>query len=158
MHRTSIDLSETQRIELVKLLNDRLADLIDLQLQAKHAHWNVKGPYFQALHLLFDGLAGVLTEHIDTTAERITALGGTAEGTLAAVGARTSLPAYPLNITEGLQHVEKLSQAVARLCQAVRSGIDRAAEWGDQGTADLLTGLSRDLDKQLWFLEAHLQK
>lgn len=158
MHRTSIDLSETQRIELVKLLNDRLADLIDLQLQAKHAHWNVKGPHFYALHLLFDGLAGVLAEHIDITAERITALGGTAEGTLAAVGPRTSLPAYPLNITEGVQHVEKLAHAVARLCQAVRAGIDRATEWGDQGTADLLTGLSRELDKQLWFLEAHLQK
>jgi starvation-inducible DNA-binding protein len=158
VHPTSIDIPEQQRAEVVQLLNSRLADLIDLQLQAKQAHWNVKGPHFIALHELFDGVFAALTGHIDATAERIAALGGTAEGTLAAVQQRTSLPPYPVTLTDGMQHVEKLSKAVALAGKAVRADIVRSAELGDQDTADLLTGVSRDLDQQLWFLEAHLQK
>ena len=77
MHKTRIDLSEKTRRKVTDLLNARLADAIDLQAQAKHAHWNVKGPSFIALHELFDDIAENIEEHIDTLAERVTALGGT---------------------------------------------------------------------------------
>src|ERR1019366_667530 len=94
---------------------------------------------------------------VDTVAERIVALGGIAEGTIGAVGKRTKLPAYPVNITSGRDHVEALSTALAAVGKSVRAAIDRATELGDADTADLFTGASRDIDKKLWFVEAHLQ-
>lgn len=157
MHKTRIDLPESKREPLVKLLNERLADLIDLGLQIKQAHWNVKGPNFIALHKLFDEFSDDIAEHVDTTAERITALGGIAEGTLQAVSKRTSLAAYSLTLSEGRGHVDALATAIAAVGKGARLAIDESAALGDADTADLFTGLSRDLDKQLWFLEAHLQ-
>jgi len=138
-------------------LNERLADAIDLGAQTKHAHWNVKGPHFIALHELFDKVAESVEDHIDDIAERITALGGTAYGTIRAAAKATSLKAYPEDITEGMEHVEALSSALADFGKKVRKGIDQTGKWGDADTADLLTGISRDIDKYLWFLEAHLQ-
>lgn len=157
MNPTKNDLPAEKRAALAQLLNDALASLIDLQLQAKQAHWNVKGPTFIALHELFDSVAGDVTEFVDTVAERIVALGGIAEGTLSVVGLRTKLAAYPLGITSGRDHVEALSTGLAVVCKAVRAAIDRATELDDADTADLFTGISRDLDKKLWFVEAHLQ-
>ena len=157
MNPTKNDLSTDRRVAITQLLNDRLADLIDLQLQAKQAHWNVKGPTFIALHELFDSVYEAVGDHVDTAAERIVALGGTAEGTLGAVSKRTKLNAYPLTIANGRDHVEALSTALATVGKSVRSAIDRSNELGDADTADLFTEVSRDLDKKLWFVEAHLQ-
>lgn len=156
MFDTRNDLSADSRAKVIRLLNARLADAIDLGLQAKHAHWNVKGPHFIALHELFDRLAGEIGEQVDTMAERVTALGGTAGGTLGAVVRTTSLPAYPESISDGLAHVEALAGAVADFARKVRLGIDEAEEFGDADTADLFTQVSRETDKQLWLLEAHL--
>jgi len=157
MHNTRIDLGLRARGRVIDLLNARLADAIDLQLQVRHAHWNVKGPAFIALHELFDRIAGALGGHIDELAERITVLGGIAEGTVGAVAGRSKLDAYPLDIAEGRAHLDALAAALARFGKSVRKGIDEAAKAGDAGTSDLLTGLSRETDKQLWLLEAHLQ-
>lgn len=157
MNPTKNDLSAEQRTSLAQLLNERLADLIDLGLQAKQAHWNVKGPTFIALHELFDSVAEKIEEFVDDVAERVVALGGIAEGTIGIVGKRTKLAAYPPNITSGRDHVEALSTALATVGKAVRAAIDRATELGDADTADLFTGISRDIDKKLWFVEAHLQ-
>ena len=156
MFDTRNDLSADTRTKTIRLLNARLADAIDLGLQTKFAHWNVKGPHFIALHELFDTIAGQIEEQVDTIAERVTALGGTANGTLGAVARATSLPAYPENIADGLAHVEALAGAVADFARKVRSAIDEAAGLQDADTADLFTGVSRETDKQLWFLEAHL--
>ena len=157
MNPTKNDLPADKRASLCQLLNERLADLIDLQLQAKQAHWNVKGPTFVALHELFDSVAEGTEEFVDTVAERVVALGGIAEGTISIVGQRTKLPAYPPNITSGRDHVEALSTALATVGKAVRTAIDRATELSDADTADLFTEISRDIDKKLWFVEAHLQ-
>lgn len=157
MHPTKNDLPAEKRSALAKLLNERLADLIDLGLQAKQAHWNVKGPHFVALHELFDDAAEEIDEYIDTVAERVVALGGTAEGTLGAVGKRTKLPAYPLTISRGREHVDAFSTAIATAGAAIRAAIDQATSLGDADTADLFTEVSRGLDKRLWFVEAHLQ-
>ena len=83
MYKTKIDLSEKVRRNVAGILNDRLAYAIDLQSQIKQAHWNVKGPNFIALHELFDKLSDAVLEQIDEIAERVTSLGGTAEGTVA---------------------------------------------------------------------------
>jgi len=157
MHKTRIDLPAKKRAPAIKLINERLADMIDLGLQTKQAHWNVKGPSFIALHELFDDIAEGLEEHVDAAAERITALGGIAEGTLQSTAKRTSLSAYPLDISAGRDHVEALAAAIAAVGKLVREAIDESNKLGDADTADLFTGASRYLDKQLWFVEAHLQ-
>ena len=157
MHKTRNDLPERTRKKLADLLNLRLADAVDLKLSAKHAHWNVKGPRFIALHQLFDGLAAALDGPVDEIAERITALGGTADGSIGLVARRTSLDPYPAEVVSGLGHVEALAAAVAAFGARLRKAIDQAGKLGDEGTADLLTGVSREMDKQLWLLEAHLQ-
>ena len=157
MYETKNDLPESTRRKVADLLNERLADAIDLGTQTKHAHWNVKGPNFIALHELFDKIAENVEDHIDEIAERITALGGTAFGTLAAAARATSLAQYPEDITEGPAHVAALATALASFGKNVRTGIDQTGKLGDADSADLLTGISRDVDKYLWFLEAHLQ-
>jgi starvation-inducible DNA-binding protein len=157
MHDTRNDLPARTRAKVIESLNARLADAIDLGAQTKHAHWNVKGPNFIALHELFDKIAESVEEHIDELAERITALGGTAYGTIAAVVRSSSLAPYPENIVEGLQHVDALAAALAQFGKKIRKGIDEAGKQGDADTADLYTGISREADKNLWFLEAHLQ-
>lgn len=157
MHSTRNDLASDIRGKVAELLNARLSDVIDLHLQAKQAHWNVKGPNFIALHELFDKLAEESEEYVDDIAERITALGGTAKGTAAAVVKASQLDAYPLDIINGREHVTALANSVAQAGKAVRAAIDGADTLGDADTADLFTGVSRGLDKWLWLLEAHIQ-
>jgi starvation-inducible DNA-binding protein len=157
MYTTRIDLPHKLRGKLEKLLNSRLADALDLESASKQAHWNVKGANFIALHGLFDQLHGSIEQHVDCIAERITALGGNAHGTVHAAAVASSLAPYPLNISDGVEHLEALSERLADFGKKVRAAIDVSAQLGDADTADLLTGVSRDADKYLWFLEAHLQ-
>lgn len=145
------------RGQLEKLLNARLADALDLESATKQAHWNVKGPHFIALHELFDQLHRNVQLHVERIAERITALGGTARGTLQAAVRASSLTPYPEDLSDGMQHVRALSERVADFGNKARAAIESAARLGDADTADLFTGVSRDSDNYLWFLEAHLQ-
>lgn len=157
MNPTKIDLTPDHRQQVCSLLNARLADIIDLTLQAKQAHWNVKGPNFIALHKLFDEVYEVLAEQTDEIAERIAALGGNPEGRVQAVVKTTTLPAYPEGIHGGRAHVDALSSGLAVFGKSVREGINQTAVLGDADSSDLLTGISREVDKYLWFVEAHLQ-
>ena len=157
MFATKNDLPEATRVKLCKLLNDRLADSIDLMLQTKQAHWNVKGPHFISYHLLFDGVFEAVSEGVDNLAERLVQLGGKAEGTVQAVSKRTSVAPYPIEIADGHAHIEALSTALAHVGKGAREAIDTSDQLGDKDTADLFTGISRAIDKQLWFVEAHLQ-
>ncbi len=155
MHRTRNDLPQKVRANVIATLGDRLADATDLMLQTKQAHWNVKGPNFIALHELFDKVNESSEEWVDLIAERIVQLGGTAEGTVQATAKRTSLTPYSLSIVDGEDHVEALSSALAAFGKKVRAAIDEAAKAGDADTADIFTEISRDVDKYLWFVEAH---
>lgn len=152
---TQNDLAESVRIEAITLLNQELADALDLHLQAKQAHWNVKGPGFIALHELFDEVEEQLEEYADEIAERAVALGGTAFGTVRTAAVRSRLPEYPLQISSAPDHIAALSAALARFAKSTRAAIDAASELGDGGTADLFTGVSRGIDKLLWKVEAH---
>jgi starvation-inducible DNA-binding protein len=156
MFDTRNDLPANVREQVIALLNARLADAIDLGAQSKYAHWNVKGPNFIALHELFDKVAESIEEQTDTIAERITALGGSACGTIRVVARNSTLKPYPEEISEGLAHVDALSAALADHGAKLRAAIDAADRLGDADTADLFTGVSREMDKHLWFLEAHL--
>ena len=152
---TQNDLPERVRVEAITLLNQQLADALDLHLQAKQAHWNVKGPNFIALHELFDEVEEELEEHADDIAERAVTLGGTAFGTVRTAATRSRLAEYPLHIHLGAEHVAALSAALAQFARSTRAAIDFAAELGDADTADLFTGVSRSVDKLLWKVEAH---
>lgn len=155
--RTLVDIPAEPRATLVGLLNQHLANTFDLYSHVKQAHWNVKGPDFYALHLLFDEIAGELSEFVDLIAERVTALGGYAQGTLRMAAGVTSLPEYPGDITDGVEHVTALVERLGPYANGVRQAIDQSANLGDPTTADLFTEVSRQADKRLWFLEAHLQ-
>jgi starvation-inducible DNA-binding protein len=157
LHHSKIDISKAKREKLVGILNQRLADAADLKSQAKQAHWNVKGSNFIALHELFDQVSTELDTHVDDIAERITTLGGVAMGTVRLAAKNSSLSEYPHEISDGTAHVDALSSALADFGKKVRKDIDTTDGLGDKDTADLFTGVSRSIDKLLWFVEAHNQ-
>lgn len=157
LHETKNDIAKATREKVIAVLNQRLADAIDLKTQTKQAHWNVKGMQFIALHELFDQVATAVEGHTDTIAERITSLGGTAFGTARVAAQNSSLSEYPLEITDGTAHVDALSSALADFGKKIRQDIDNTDGLGDRDTADLFTGISREIDKLLWFVEAHIQ-
>jgi len=142
---------------MITLLNQQLADGLDLGLQAKQAHWNVKGPNFIGLHGLFDKVAEAVEEFSDEIAERAIELGGVAFGTVQVITKQSRLAPYPLHITSGKEHTAALSSALAAFGASTRAAIDAAGEAGDADTADLFTEVSRGVDKLLWFVEAHAQ-
>jgi len=156
MYKTKNDLPEKTRAACVELLNQRLADSIDLMVQAKQAHWNVKVPNFISLHRLFDEVATAAAEHADLIAEGIMQLGGAAEGTIRVASQRSELPEYPRAISSGADHVATLSTALAAFGARVRRAIDEADKLGDKTTADVFTEISRGVDEKLWFVETHL--
>lgn len=157
LYASRIDLAEDIRAKVIPLLNQTLAATIDLQSQAKQAHWNVKGLDFLQLHELFDEMSGELIELIDLIAERVTSLAGIALGTARIAASESILPEYPLTAVSGLEHLTALADRYAAYAAHVRSGISQSEDYGDADTADLYTEISRAIDKRLWFLEAHLQ-
>lgn len=157
MHPTKNDLAADIRKKVADLLNGLLAISVDLDTQLKQAHWNVKGPHFRPLHELFDDIAEDAEDYSDLIAERIVQLGGTAFGTARVAASKSALKEYPLEITAGPAHVEAVAEAIAVFARHARKGIDETGGWGDQDTADILTEVSRGLDKWLWMVEAHLQ-
>ena len=158
LYATRIDLPVEVRTQIIAILGTTLATTLDLKTQIKQAHWNVKGLDFYQLHLLFDELAGEIEEYVDMVAERITALGGTPLGTARVAAANSVLPEYPLDAVTGIDHVTALSDRYGVYAAHVRTAIADTADLGDADTSDLYTEISRNIDKRLWFLEAHLVK
>ena len=154
---TKINIPENNRRPLIELLNARLADTIDMQTQAKFAHWNVKGEDFYQLHLLFDSIAEHVEEAVDLIAERITVLGGRANGTARQTVANSSIKEYDLNVLHGMDHVRALLDRLAAVSNAGRKAIKECAVLGDDATADVFTEIVRAADKDIYFLQSHLQ-
>jgi starvation-inducible DNA-binding protein len=155
-HSTAIDLPASARASLVTLLNQQLANISDLYSQTKQAHWNVRGKDFYQLHKLFDDLAEPLEEFIDTIAERAVTLGGLATGTVRNAAAASELPEFPLQ-PGGIEYARELAQRFAKAGNSVREAIDTSDDLGDRDCADIFTDISRELDKSLYFLEAHFR-
>jgi starvation-inducible DNA-binding protein len=157
LYETENDLPKDTRAELIAVINQRLADAIDLQAQLKQAHWNVKGPHFIGLHELFDKIAEEVESYVDMVAERIVQLGGIAEGTVRVAASRSRLDEYPLEIADGSAHVEAVARALSTFGREARMTIDETDALNDADTADMFTEISRGIDKWLWFVEAHAQ-
>jgi starvation-inducible DNA-binding protein len=154
---TGVDIPAADRANVIEVLNQHLADSADLGSQAKQAHWNVKGPDFWQLHKLFDEVAGEAAEWADLCAERVTALGGFATGTVRMAASSSALPEFPSDITDSMDYVRALAARVAAFTNSAREAINATDKLGDANTADLFTEISRCADRYLYFLEAHLQ-
>jgi starvation-inducible DNA-binding protein len=152
---TKNSLDAAKRGKSVVLLGMGLVHALDLERQAKQAHWNVKGANFGALHELFDRVAQEAEDHSDLLAERLVTLGGTADGRIETLAQRSTLPHYPLEARSGTEHIDALTLALAAFGTVVRDAVDEAAGWGDADTADVFTEISRAVDKALWMVEAH---
>lgn len=155
--KTRIDIDANTRQQMIKILNAQLADTFDMFSLIKQAHWNIKGTQFIALHKLFDELADGLLGYVDMLAERVTALGGLAMGSVRLAATSSRLDAYPPDLLQDIASVQFLADQMAQLAATTRSAADQAEELGDMATNDLFIEVVRDLDKWLWFLEAHLQ-
>ncbi len=158
MHKTKNAVKSNAKTLSIELLNARVADVIDLALVTKQAHWNLKGPQFIAIHEMLDGFRTEIDDSVDTMAERVVQLGGTALGTTQTVAKATKLAPYPTDIYAISDHLAALIERYGACANAVRENIDQTAEAGDADTADIFTQVSRSLDKALWFLEAHVQE
>ncbi len=157
-HQTLNNLASNAKSVAIELLNARVADCIDLALLTKQAHWNLKGRQFIGVHEMLDGFRGQVDGYVDTMAERVTQLGGTALGTTQTTAKTTTLTPYPVDIYAVPDHLNALIERYGKAANNVRASIDQAAEAGDADTADIFTEVSRGLDKALWFLEAHMQE
>jgi starvation-inducible DNA-binding protein len=157
LYETENDLPKADRVELISLINQRLADILDLQAQLKQAHWNVKGPHFIGLHELFDEIAEDVEKYVDMIAERAVQLGGIALGTVRVAASTSKLDEYPLDIADGSSHIEAVARALSTFGREARMTIDETDALDDADTADMFTEISRAIDKWLWFVEAHTQ-
>jgi starvation-inducible DNA-binding protein len=155
MQPTHNTLSDNIRTQSIDLLNKHLSAAIDLHAQLKQAHWNVRGPCFIAVHTLFDTVSAEVEGYSDRIAERAGALGGVARGTIRTAAECSFLLPYPLNIADERQHIFAVAAALAAFGESVREAINHAATFGDTGTADLFTDVSRGIDQQLWLVESH---
>ncbi|QHI95024.1 DNA starvation/stationary phase protection protein Dps [Aristophania vespae] len=155
--RTKNNTPDNTKAVSIELLNARLADLIDLALVTKQAHWNLKGTHFIGVHLMLDGFRTQVDNFADMAAERAVQLGGYAFGTVQTVDKKTTCKPYPTDIYKIEDHLKALIERYGQVGNNIREAIKTTAEAGDDDTADLFTEVSRGLDKNLWFMEAHLQ-
>ncbi len=155
---TRSDIPPATRSACCQLLNGTLAATLDLWTQVKQAHWNVKGPNFYQLHLLFDDVADLVYPYIDMVAERITALAGVANGTARQAASNSILPEYPAVPIGEKEHLRALAERLAAYVKHIREGIEKTDELDDQATNDLYIEIARGIDAKLWFIEAHLQE
>ena len=155
MYAMKNDLKENTRKNITTLLQARLSEAIDITLQAKQAHWNVKGTNFIALHELFDTVHSEFDDYADLIAERIMALGGQSFGTARFVADNSSLPEYPLTAVKQADHIDALATAMAAFAAATRQAISESSALGDEITADIFTEITRAVDKSIWLVQSN---
>ena len=138
--RYRLGLSDQARASLVTELNRLLVDTISLRDMCKKHHWQVSGPTFYALHLLFDKHAGEQTELVDALAERVQMLGGVAFASAGDVAAVSKIETPPRGREEVPVQISRLLEAHEHILIEARRASRQATELGDDGTADLLIG------------------
>ena len=152
-----LGLSLETRTEVVKQLNQILADTMTLRDLYKKSHWQVSGPTFYQLHLLFDKHFTEQVELVDEIAERIQLLGGMSIAMAHDVAETTRISRPPRGREEVPVQISRLLEAHETILKEVRPSARRAAELGDDGTNDLtVSKVLRTNELQTWFLSEHL--
>jgi starvation-inducible DNA-binding protein len=152
-----IGLGESERQEVVGRLNLLLADTITLRDLYKKSHWQVGGPTFYQLHLLFDKHAGEQSELVDEIAERVQILGGVSIAMAHDVAANTRIERVPIDREEVPVQISRLLEAHNVILKDARDLADKANDLGDVGTNDLLaSSVVRTNEMQVWFVSEHL--
>ncbi|WP_158615511.1 DNA starvation/stationary phase protection protein Dps [Acidipila sp. EB88] len=157
MYHNRVALTDEQKTKTVAVMQERLAASLDMYSQAKFAHWNVKGVNFYQLHLVFDSVADAIFPQIDQIAERLTQLGGVANGTVRQSANSSPIPEYDTTLTSGMDHVNALANALGCYCQELREASDKIDEIGDEPSSDFFKQLVVEAEEQLYFLESHLE-
>ncbi len=152
-----IGLGPSERQEIVGRLNLLLADTITLRDLYKKSHWQVGGPTFYQLHLLFDKHAGEQSELVDELAERVQILGGVSIAMAHDVAANTRIERVPIDREEVPVQISRLLEAHHLILQDARELAEKANDLGDVGTNDLLaSSVVRTNEMQVWFVSEHL--
>lgn len=155
--RLPIGLSEPTRRDSVEMLNQLLADTITLRDMYKKHHWQVVGPTFYQLHLLFDKHYEEQSVLVDAIAERIQILGGVAVAMAHDVAELSSIPRVPRDREEAPIQVSRLLDGHQRILKNCHDYADKADESGDDGTNDLIVSqLVRTNEMQVWFVAEHV--
>src|SRR5215510_5783100 len=155
--RMPIALSETACKESVENLNQILADTITLRDLYKKHHWQIAGPSFYQLHLLFDKHAGEQDELVDSIAERVQLLGGVSIAMAHDVAETSLIPRPPRGREEPPVQISRLLHAHEIVIKEARAMAKRAADSGDDGTNDLLVSdVIRRNELQVWFIAEHV--
>ena len=139
-----------------EVLQARLHDLNDLHLLLKHAHWNVTGPGFIAVHEMIDPQVDTVREFVDAIAERMATLGATPNGLAGALVAQRTVEDYAVGRAPVPSHLRALNDVYTRVIEAHRKAIAFAGE-SDPVTEDLLIGQTAELEKFQWFIRAFLE-
>ncbi len=152
------DIGLEKSSKVINFLNGTLADLYVLTTKTKKYHWNLTGPRFHTLHVLFQEHYEAMDENIDEVAERITILGGLAIGTLDEFQKATQLEENPEEVPEEDDILEELLVDHESIIKTMRKNIKIAEENDDEGTADLLVGMLKFHEKTAWMLRSHFEK
>jgi len=156
-HALPLDLDESVRLEMTEQLNQLLADTMTLRDLYKKSHWQVAGPTFYQLHLLFDKHFDEQVEIVDTIAERIQLLGGISLAMAADVAETTRIERPPRGREEVPVQISRLLDAHQIIVEHCRKLAGRADELGDDGTNDMvISDVLRTNELQVWFLSEHL--
>ena len=156
-HALPLELEEPVRLEMTEQLNQLLADSITLRDLYKKSHWQVAGPTFYQLHLLFDKHFEEQVEIVDTIAERIQLLGGISLAMAHDIAETTRIERPPRGREEVPVQISRLLDAHQVIIGECRELADRADEIGDQGTNDMVVSdVLRTNELQAWFLSEHL--
>src|SRR5580693_7000317 len=156
-HMQPLELEEPVRLEMTEKLNQLLADSMTLRDLYKKSHWQVSGPTFYQLHLLFDKHYNEQVEIVDTIAERIQLLGGISLAMAADIAETTQIERPPRGREEVPVQISRLVDAHQIIIQECRELAERADKLGDDGTNDLaVSDVLRANELQSWFLSEHL--
>src|SRR4051812_476277 len=156
-HALPLDLDEAVRLEMTEQLNQLLADSMTLRDLYKKSHWQVAGPTFYQLHLLYDKHFAEQVEIVDAIAERIQLLGGVSLAMAADVAETTQIERPPRGREEVPVQLSRLLDAHQLIIGDCRKLARRASELGDDGTNDLVVSdVLRTNELQQWFLNEHL--
>ncbi len=157
MYKNRVALSDDVKQKVVDLMEVPLAASLDMYSQAKFAHWNVKGMNFYQLHLVFDATAKVIFKQIDPIAERITQIGGVANGLVRQSAKYSQIPPADTEAVDGPSHLKSLANSLGAYCKILRETSDAVDDAGDGPSSDFFNQLIVDAEEELYFLESHLE-